>query len=137
MAKDIYHNVFRRALERDGWTITHDPYPLRVGRIGYEVDFGAEKLLAAEKGAHRIAVELKSFAGPSDINEFHRAVGQFNDYFVALEVVEPERQLFLGIPEDTWEDFFQEPIIQKSLERIQAKIVVYSVVNQSIVSWKN
>jgi hypothetical protein len=137
MAKDLYHDKFRNALTKDGWAITHDPYPLRVGRIGYEVDFGAEKLLAAEKGNHKIAVELKSFAGPSDINEFHRAVGQFNDYFVALEVVEPDRELFLGIPDDAWEDFFQEPIIQKSLERIQAKVVVYSVATETIVSWKN
>lgn len=137
MAKDLYHDKFRNALVKDGWNITHDPYPLRVGRIGYEVDFGAEKLLAAEKGNLKIAVELKSFAGPSDINEFHRAVGQFNDYFVALEVVEPDRQLFLGIPDDAWEDFFQEPIIQKSLERIQAKVVVYSVATETIVSWKN
>jgi hypothetical protein len=74
---------------------------------------------------------------PYDINEFHRAVGQFNDYFVALEVVEPDRQLFLGIPEDVWEDFFQEPIIQRSLERIQAKVVVYNIVTETIVSWKN
>jgi len=106
MAKDLYHDNFRKALEKEGWTITHDPYPLRVGRIGYEVDFGAEKLIAAEKGNEKIAVELKSFSGPSDVNEFHRAVGQFNDYFVALEVVEPGRALFLGVPEDVWQDFF-------------------------------
>ncbi|MCF8280836.1 MAG: XisH family protein [Bacteroidales bacterium] len=124
-------------MEKDGWTITHDPYPLRVGRIGYEVDFGAEKLLAAEKGNAKIAVELKSFSGPSDVNEFHRAVGQFNDYFVALEVVEPNRVLFLGIPEDVWKDFFQEPIIQKSLERIQAKLVVYNPFSEIILSWIN
>ncbi|MCF8246513.1 MAG: XisH family protein [Saprospiraceae bacterium] len=137
MAKDLYHEKFRIALEKDGWTITHDPYPLRVGRIGYEVDFGAEKLLAAEKGNAKIAVELKSFSGPSDVNEFHRAVGQFNDYFVALEVVEPNRVLFLGIPEDVWKDFFQEPIIQKSLERIQAKLVVYNPFSEIILSWIN
>jgi XisH protein len=64
-----------------------------VGGIGYEIDFGAEKLLAAEKGTEKIAVELKSFAGPSEVNEFHRAVGQFNDYAAALEIFEPIRVL--------------------------------------------
>ncbi len=24
-AKDIFHNTVRLALEKDGWTITHDP----------------------------------------------------------------------------------------------------------------
>lgn len=101
MAKDFYHENFREALERDGWRITHDLYPLRVGSIGYEIDYGAEKLIAAEKGNEKIAVELKGFTGPSDVNEFHKAVGQFNDYFVALEMIEPDRVLFLAVPEET------------------------------------
>jgi len=64
MARDLYHEKFKRALQKEGWTITHDPYPLRVGNIGYEIDFGAEKLLAAERPGEKIAVELKSFEGP-------------------------------------------------------------------------
>jgi hypothetical protein len=75
MAKDFYHDNFKRTLEKDGWLVTHDPYEIRLGRIGYEVDLGAEKLLAAEKEGEKIAVELKSFVGPSDVNEFHKAVG--------------------------------------------------------------
>ena len=64
MAKDLYHDNFRRALEKDGWVVTHDPYEIRVGRIGYEVDFGAEKLLAAERGIEKIAIEQKKFCRP-------------------------------------------------------------------------
>ena len=59
MARDLYHDNFRRALEKDGWCITHDPFPIRVGRIGYEVDFGAEKLIAAEKGNEKIVRRKK------------------------------------------------------------------------------
>jgi hypothetical protein len=137
MAKDFFHNIFKIALEKDGWNITHDPLPLRVGNIGYEVDFGAEKLIAAEKGGQKIAVELKSFEGPSEVNEFHKAVGQFNDYFVALEIVEPDRILYLAVPEATWNGFFQEIAIQRAIKRIEAKIIVYNPVNQTIISWIN
>ena len=28
MAKDLYHDAVKAALETDGWTITHDPYYL-------------------------------------------------------------------------------------------------------------
>ena len=84
MAKDFYHENVRRALENDGWRITDDPYPVKVDDVGYEIDFAAEPLIAAEKDEIKIAVEVKSFVGPSTINEFHRAVGQFNDYYVAL-----------------------------------------------------
>ncbi len=135
MARDFYHNNVRKALEKDGWLITHDPYPMRVDDVGYEIDFGAEPLIAAEKDNTTIAVEVKSFVGPSTVNEFHKAVGQFNDYYVALEETDPNRVLFLAIPEIVWIRFFQKPVIQKSLARIQAKIVVYNPSKNEIVQW--
>lgn len=135
MAKDFYHDNVRIALENDHWLITHDPYTIKVDEVGYEIDLGAEPLIAAEKDSARIAVEVKSFVGPSTINEFHKAVGQFNDYYVALEIQDPERVLFLAIPEDVWLRFFQKRVIQKSLERIRAKIVVYNPDENRIVEW--
>ena len=48
-AKDIYHNNVRTALEKDGWTITKDPLPLKIGKRTLSVDLGAEKLFAAHK----------------------------------------------------------------------------------------
>jgi XisH protein len=135
MAKDFYHDNVRQALEKDGWHITHDPYPIRVDDVGYEIDLGAEPLIAAEKDEATIAVEVKSFVGPSTVNEFHKAVGQFNDYCVALEIEDPERVLFLAIPEEIWLIFFQKRLIQKSLERIKAKILVYNPYKNEIVQW--
>ena len=135
MAKDLYHEQVKRALEKDGWKITHDPYLLESGKIKYQVDLGAEKLLAAYKGKEKILVEIKSFVGSSDINEFHRAVGQYVDYLVVLEEVEPDRVLFLAVPEFAWNDFFQEKAIQKSLAFINAKVLIYNPVNESIVQW--
>ena len=135
MAKDFYHENVKEALKKDGWLITDDPYFLRVDDVGYEIDFGAEPLLAAVKDDVKIAVEVKSFVGPSTVNEFHRAVGQFNDYYVALEIEDSERVLFLAIPEDIWSQFFQKRVIQKSLERIQAKVIVYNPYKNEIVQW--
>jgi hypothetical protein len=73
-AKDTYHNCVRNALVKDGWTITHDPYTMTFGQKDVFVDLGAERLLAAEKGAERIAVEVKSFQGPSDIRDLELAI---------------------------------------------------------------
>lgn len=61
-AKDFYHETVKTALERDGWTITHDPYRIMVGRRRGYIDLGAE-IIAAEKGKVKIAVEIKSFLG--------------------------------------------------------------------------
>ena len=34
MAKDFYHKNVFQALEKEGWLITHDPYPLNVDDVG-------------------------------------------------------------------------------------------------------
>ena len=49
-AKDIYHDTVKRALQKDGWIITHDPFPLQIGRKRLSADLGAERLINAEKG---------------------------------------------------------------------------------------
>ncbi len=135
MAKDFFHINVRESLEKDGWVITQDPYRITIEDISYEIDFGAEPLLAAERDEQKIAVEVKSFVGPSTINEFHKAVGQFNDYYVALSIQDPTRILFLAVPEDVWLRFFQKEVIQKSLERIAAKLLIYNPVSNTIVKW--
>ena len=59
--KDLFHFAVRRALEKDGWTITHDPLRLKVGTLKLEADIGSDKLIAAQKDNLKIAVEVKSF----------------------------------------------------------------------------
>ena len=66
MAKDIYHTIVKEALIKDGWEITDDPYFIqRSNKKPYEVDLGGEKIIAAERGVEKIAVEIKSFIGQS------------------------------------------------------------------------
>ncbi|WP_395140176.1 element excision factor XisH family protein [Armatimonas sp.] len=66
-ALDRFHTAVTNALKKEGWTITHDPYRIISGRRNLYVDLGAEKLVAAERGIEKIAVEIKTFAGKSDI----------------------------------------------------------------------
>lgn len=84
-AKDVYHQTVKEALRRDGWTITHDPLALKVGRKDLFVDLGAEQLLIAEKAGRKIAVEIKSFVGASNVAELEKALGQYILYHDVLE----------------------------------------------------
>lgn len=74
-AKDKFHDAVRNALIKEEWQITHDPYTLDFGFTEAYIDLGAEKLLAAEKGENKIAVEIKSFLGSSNLYEYHTAIG--------------------------------------------------------------
>lgn len=84
-AKDIFHDAVRKGLEKEDWVITDDPLRIRSGRVDMQIDLGAERIIAAERGEEKIAVEIKSFISSSNISEFHTALGQFLNYRVALE----------------------------------------------------
>ncbi len=48
-AKDIFHDSAKSALQKDGWTITNDPFYLKLGDDQLRVDLAAERLIAAER----------------------------------------------------------------------------------------
>ena len=135
-AKDIFHNEVKHALEKDGWTITHDSLHIRTGGVEYHVDLGAERLLVAEKQGEKIAVEVKSFVGASTISEFHTALGQYLEYRLALKRTHSGRTLYLAIPIDIYETFFQLPFIQELIDEYQLKLLIYSAKHEVIVTWK-
>jgi len=124
-ARDRYHNQVKTALQRDGWIITHDPLNLKWGVKDMYVDLGAEQLLAAEKGLRKIAVEVKSFLGSSEIADLERAVGQFVLYSSVLREVDPERMLYLAVHEEIFIDLFEEPIGRLLLANRHIQLVVF------------
>jgi Holliday junction resolvase-like predicted endonuclease len=95
MAKDIFHDTVKLALQKDGWTITHDPYRLRYGIADIYIDLAAEEAIAAEKAGRKIAVEVKSFVSSSTISKFHTALGQFLNYRIALEAQKSQTAFFI------------------------------------------
>ena len=134
-ARDRLHDAVRNALVRDGWTITHDPLRLTSGRRSLYVDLGAERLLAAEKGTLRIAVEIKTFSGPSDIDSLEQAMGQHVLYRALLSTQDPGRLLFLAVPDDVWNTLFQEPIGVTALEHALDRVICFNPVEERIIQW--
>jgi hypothetical protein len=136
MAKDVFHQQVKTALIKDGWTITHDPFPIAISEaIKLQIDLGAESAIAAERESEKIAVEIKSFIQESDISSFHTALGQYLNYCQALEEQEPDRLVYLAVPVETYHDFFSLPFIQRSLQRNQVKLILYDPNNEVIQQW--
>ena len=59
--RDDFHYPVRRALEKEGWTITHDPIVIAFKDLRLKVDLGVERYFAAERDGLKIAVEVKDF----------------------------------------------------------------------------
>ncbi|MBW4680596.1 MAG: XisH family protein [Microcoleus vaginatus WJT46-NPBG5] len=136
-AKDLFHEAVKRGLEKDQWRISSDPLELGWEEVKVKIDLAAERLIAAERGEEKIAVEIKSFIGTSAISDFHTALGQFLNYRIMLEVNEPDRQLYLAVPLETYETFFQSRFAQVAIERHQLKLIVYNPIAEEIVTWIN
>jgi XisH protein len=136
-ARDIFHDAVKQALEKAGWRITHDPLSLQVGGVEMYIDLGAEQLIAAEKEGEKIAVEIKSFVAVSAIYEFHLAIGQYRNYQLALLQEDPERVLYLAVPEDAYDRFFTLQFIQDALRYNAVRYIVYDVQTEVIVRWQS
>ena len=93
------------------------------------------KLLAAIRNQKKIAVEVKSFISPSNVSDFHTALGQFLNYRDALDKIDPERKLYLAIREAIYQSFFTRKFITDSVRRYQLKLVTYDIKKEVIVQW--
>jgi len=137
MAKDIFHDIVKKALIKEDWVVTDDPLRLKVGVITFQVDLGAEKVIGAEKAGQKIAVEIKSFLNPSTITDFYNALGQFLSYRLALEKNESNRILYLAVPLDVYESFFQFDFTQSAIQAYQIFLIVYDPSQEIITQWIN
>ena len=134
-AKDLYHECVKRALMKDGWTITHDPLRLSWGSKDMYVDLGAEQVLAAEKQERKIAVEIKSFLGHSEMDDLEKAIGQYVVYRSVLQEREPGRELYLAVPIDIFQNIFEEPIGKLLLQNNLAQVFGFDSQKEEVVAW--
>lgn len=134
-AKDIIHEAVKKALIKNGWTITHDPLTLRYEDARVFVDLGAERVLAAERQGEKIAIEIKSFVGHSAINDMEDALGQYMVYLGLLEVSEPERKLYIAVSDFTYSNALQRKSFQLLLKRFQVPVIVVDIETEEVIKW--
>lgn len=136
MARDIIHNEVRHSLENDNWTITHDPYSLYLEKRTLSIDLGGERIIGAEKGTEKIAVEIKSFLKESFIYDFYEAFGQYLVYEDFLADQDPERTPYLAISEDIFARKFKDDTdVLRICRKYNVKILIIDAHNQIIEQW--
>ncbi|NES69636.1 MAG: fatty-acid synthase [Okeania sp. SIO2D1] len=134
-AKDIYHDVVKNALIKDGWIVTNDPFRLKWGARELFVDLGLSKLIAAQKAEQKIAVEIKSFTNPSSIADLEQALGQYLLYRAVLEEVQPYFLLYLAVRKITYQAIFSEPIGELVINKYKVNLLVFESKKQEVWQW--
>lgn len=136
-AKDIYHPHVRTALEKDQWIITDDPFSLKWMGTTLQIDLGAKRLLAAEKGTTKIAVEVKSFVSRSRIDDLENALGQLVLYRHLLRKSEPDRTLFLAVSNDIYQSFLSQPQVELLLREENICLLIFDPQAKEVCQWIN
>ena len=132
--KDLYHDVVKNALIKDGWLIIADPFIIKYEDAELYADLAAEKPIAAERQGQKIVVEIKSFIGKSQMYDFHNALGQYIVYRNLIQVSEPEYNLYLAIDDIVYFNFFQRRSIQLIARQNNLQLIVVDTLNRSKLS---
>ena len=137
MARDLFHDIVKKALIKDGWTITHDPFTLHSRKEGgLSTDIGAEKVILAENGLTKIAVEVKSFIHMSILHEFLKASGQYMSYSKIIQKNEPMRFLYVAMPTFVYYRLIKYDWVVEVMTDLNMKIILYSSEKEIIEEWK-
>jgi hypothetical protein len=133
--RDVFHDAVKNALVKEGWTITHDPYPVGYHTKTLEVDLGAELPVAAEREGRKIAVEIKSFVSEGVFVDLYKALGQFALYRSSLERQEPDRKLYLAVPYETYQALLAHEDGRRLQESMNLALIVYVAEFEEIEQW--
>lgn len=134
-ARDAFHNVLKNALIKDGWSITHDPLRLKWGTKDMYVDLAAEEVVTAEKSGRKIAAEIKSFGGASEVHDIEQAIGQYFVYKAVMARTEPERILYLAMHKEVFAEFFEQSLGQFLVTEYKVPLIIFDVEKEEIVKW--
>jgi hypothetical protein len=133
--RDTYHSVVKQLLIDEGWRITHDPYIFQTDPK-LAADLGAERVIAAEKSSEKIVVEIKSFLKASQVVDLEEAVGKYMVYQIFLQRKEPERKLYLAVPNYAYENIFHREVGKIIIQSLNIHLIVYSPSGEESLLWK-
>ncbi|MGB3297339.1 MAG: XisH family protein [Phormidesmis sp.] len=143
--RDSIHSVVRRALVKDGWDITDDPYVISYGERFLFVDLAATKIgkpdtaqsqfIGAAKDDRQIAVEIKAFRGQSAIADLEQDIGQYVLYRLLLRQIDPSRQVYLAVGNLDYDQIFSEPIGELVINKLPLNLIVINLESAEVQQW--
>lgn len=134
-ANDAIKPAVVAALRKDGWTITDDPFTLEYEEVTVSIDLAGERLIAAERGPERVAIEIKSLASLSPVRDFRDALGQYDLYRMILEDLQPDRKLYLAVSDRGYERVFGLQAIQRLIAKRPLPLVVVRTETEEVLRW--
>lgn len=83
----------------------------------------------------KIAVEIKSFTGRSEVTDLERALGQYTLYRFLMGRQDPSRTLYLAVTLDIYEDFFTETVVRDLIGETDLRLVIIDPMKEEVIRW--
>ena len=131
-AKDRYHDTVKRALTKDGWTITSEQVRLTFGDRYFWIDLQAEKT----SGQQVILVEVKELDDvASPVEALANAVGKYLLYRIGLAYTGQQIPLYMAVTEAAYAGILSATMGQQALNQFQISLLVFNPEQEEIVKW--
>jgi hypothetical protein len=137
-ARDLYYDLVKNALRKDGWRITHNPLRLRLATHDTQTGQGEaaeEALLGAEKDERKIAVAVKSFVDRGAAADLQRVLEHLRLYRTRLHATAPDHTLYLAVRQTTYRDSFTGTVGAQLLANQPILFLVFDPRTKAIVNW--
>jgi hypothetical protein len=124
------------ALRKAGWVATHQPFAIRIDKR--KKGYVYADLRLSHPGDHQtiIVTEVKCFADNRSLwDDFYQATGQYLVYRNALALNNIKAPLYLAIPSQVYESFFQEPLVRATIQETGVKIIAVALEQAEVVTW--
>src|SRR5579859_6517936 len=131
-AKDHYHDIVVRALQKDGWRIQTEQALLGLEERHIWIDIEAFKGIVS----NTILVEVKGFEQPSQVEELMVAVGKYVVYRGVIDIFTGKHiPLYLAVPKKAYEGILTERIGKMARRRARIKCLIFDPETEEIVGW--
>jgi hypothetical protein len=130
---DDCHSQIVRALEKDGWTVEPNPIQVNTEEHYYYIDIEASRRV---NGNHQtiLLAEVKCFPDPRTTLQIYIALGQYIAYRAILKEIGRSTSLYLAIPDEVYETFF-EVAIKSAIRDNHIKLLIVNLAMEEIVQW--
>jgi hypothetical protein len=131
-AKDRLHDTVKRALVKDGWSITSEQVTLPIEERYLFIDIEAQN----RNSGYVILVEVKELSGVSSpVEALALAIGKYFLYRIGLDLLDDVTPVYLAVSEAAFHGILSEALGQIVIQKMGIPLLVFSVETEEIVEW--
>jgi hypothetical protein len=133
--QDLYHDVVRDALRKDGWRITHTALQLKARAEASAGKLWEGPWLIADKDERKVAVAVSSFVGRSNPADITETWGQLGLSRLQLHAMDSDRVVYLAVRQATYSACFGGNEGDLLLGKEHMQLIVFDPRAEVIVQW--